>query len=59
MIDFGKSEIFERQMAQAVDRLVRSNVTLANLLEKLADGFGVQEALRSQQPAFNRAEFLD
>jgi len=59
MIDFGESEIFERQMAQAIDCVVRGNLTFADLLEKLADGFGVQEALSSQHPAFSQAEFLD
>ena len=58
MIDFGKPEIFERQMSQAIDGLIRSNVTFADLQEKLADGFGVQEAL-SGQSAFSRDEFLD
>lgn len=63
MIDFGKPEIFEGQMAQAIDGIVWSNVTFADLLEKLANGFGVQEALsvstRYQNLGIQPTEFLD
>lgn len=53
MIDFGKPEIFEWQMSQAIHRFVRCDCALLDLLEQLADGFGVQEALAS--PAVSRA----
>ena len=54
MIDFGEAEIFERHMAQASDGFVGCELALADLLEKLADGFGVQEALSIQRSAFSR-----
>jgi hypothetical protein len=46
MIDLGEAEIFEREMAQARDRVVGRELALAHLLEKLADGFGVQKGTR-------------
>jgi len=42
MIHLGEAEVFERQVAQAGDGFVGSEFTFANLLEKSADGFGVQ-----------------
>jgi hypothetical protein len=45
MIDFGESEIFKRQMTQPINGLIWGQCALTNLLEKLADGFGVQAAL--------------
>jgi len=45
VIDFREAEIFERKMPQAVDRVVGSERPAADLLEKFADGFGVQEQL--------------
>jgi hypothetical protein len=53
MIDFCKPEIFEWQMSQAIDRVVRRKGAISNLLEKLADGFGVQEVLKA--PSAKRA----
>ena len=44
MIDFGEAEIFEGQMAQAIDGVVGREFALADLLEKFADGFGVHES---------------
>jgi hypothetical protein len=55
MIDFGEAEIFEGQMPEASDGIVGRELALADLLEKLADGFGVQEALSIQHSAFSRA----
>jgi hypothetical protein len=50
-------------MAQAVDGVVGSNVTFADLLEELANGFGVQEALSIstsyQNLGIQPTEFLD
>lgn len=43
VIDFGESEIFEREMAEASNRVVGRDLAFAHLLEKLANGFGVQE----------------
>src|SRR5271169_615747 len=48
MIDFGEAEVFEWEMPQARDGVVGRELALAHLLEKLADGFGVQEALSSR-----------
>jgi hypothetical protein len=56
MIDFGEAEIFEGQMTQASDGIVGREFAFADLLEKLADGFGVQEALSGRQSARSRAE---
>ena len=41
VIDLGKAQIFERQMAQAVYCLVGRELAVADLLEEFADGFGV------------------
>jgi hypothetical protein len=54
VIDFGESEILERQVAEAGDRVVGRQFAFADLLEKLADRFGVQEELNSRQSAFSR-----
>ena len=48
VIHLGESQIFEWKMAQAVDRVVGRKLAPADLLEKFADGFGVQE---STQPS--------
>ena len=45
MIDFGESKIFKRQVTQPINGFIWSQCALTNLLEKLADGFGVQAAL--------------
>ncbi|HEV2470028.1 MAG TPA: hypothetical protein VGS78_12610 [Candidatus Sulfotelmatobacter sp.] len=45
MIDLRKAEIFKRKMPEAIDGIVRRDLALANLLEQLADGFGVQESV--------------
>lgn len=57
MIDLREAEIFERKMTQASHGVVGSQLAFANLIKKLADGFGVQGALGSQHSAFSRAEF--
>lgn len=57
MIDLSETEIFERKMTQARDGIVWSQLAFANLVKKLANGFGVQRALSSQHSAFSRAEF--
>jgi hypothetical protein len=49
MVNLSKPEIFKWQMAQSIDRIVRSNFAFADFLKKLADGFGVQEG--TQQSA--------
>ena len=56
MIDFGETEIFEGQVAKAIDGIVGQDFALAHLLEEFADGFGVQEALsgRSSMTAKSR-----
>ena len=41
VIDLGKSDILKRQVAQAIDGVVRCEFASAHLLEKFADGFGV------------------
>jgi hypothetical protein len=41
-------------VAQAVDRVIGSDRSLAYLLEELADGFGVQGKLRARPSAFTR-----
>jgi hypothetical protein len=41
MIDLGESQIFKWQVAQTFDGIVRSDFSLAHLIEKFADGFGV------------------
>ena len=41
MIDFGKSQVFEGEMTQAVHGVVGGNYAPAHLVEKFADGFGV------------------
>jgi hypothetical protein len=51
MVDFGEAEIFEGQMAQASDGIVGREFAVADLLEKLADRFGVQRSTR--QPALS------
>ncbi len=43
MVDLGEAEVFERQMAQARDRVIGRELALAHLLEELADGFGVHD----------------
>jgi hypothetical protein len=50
MIDFSESQIFERQMPQALHRIIGRKLSLAHQLEEFADGFGVQRG--TQQPAF-------
>jgi hypothetical protein len=41
VIDLGKSQIFKRQVPQALDGIIGRDLTPAYLVEKLADGFGV------------------
>ena len=45
MVDLGEAEILEGQVTQTRDRVVGREFARAHLLEKLADGVGVQEAL--------------
>ena len=42
VIHFGESEIFKREMPQAIDCVIRRKFSRAHLLEKFADGIGVQ-----------------
>ena len=42
MIDLREIEVFERHMAKACDGLVGQKLLLANLLEEIANGFGIQ-----------------
>jgi hypothetical protein len=42
MIYLGKSQVFEGQMAQALDGLVRRKRASADLVEEFADGISVQ-----------------
>jgi hypothetical protein len=44
VIDFREAEIFEGQVTQAVNSVVRRELALAHFLEKLPDGFGVQSS---------------
>jgi len=48
MIDLRETKIFKRKMPQTVDRVVGSELASADLLEQLADGFGVQESVLSR-----------
>jgi hypothetical protein len=45
MIDFGKAEIFEGQVAKPIDGIVGRDFATSHLFEQFTDGFGVQEAL--------------
>jgi len=45
MIDLGESKIFKWKMPQAINSIIWGDRALANLLEELSDGFGVQLAL--------------
>src|SRR5258706_5160950 len=46
MVDFGETQIFERQMTQAVDRLVAWELAPAPLLAERTDRFGVHGSSR-------------
>jgi hypothetical protein len=52
MIDLGKSQIFERQMPQALDSFVGRNLSRTDLLEKFANGFRVQRSTQQSDSAF-------
>jgi hypothetical protein len=41
MIHLGEAKILKRQMAEAIHRVIRGEFSGSNLLEQLADGFGV------------------
>ena len=43
VIYLGEIQVFKRKMAQALDSIVRREFPLAYLLEKFANGFGVQK----------------
>ena len=43
MVDFGKAEVFEGKMPQAINRVVGSERPAADLLEEFAYRVGVQE----------------
>ena len=47
MIHLGKSQILKRQMAETVDGVIRGEFAGSNLLEQLADGFGVHRTWTS------------
>jgi hypothetical protein len=61
MIDLRETKIFKRKMPQTVDRVVGSELASADLLEQLADGFGVQESVlsRSSFVVSNSQRILD
>ena len=42
VIELGESQIFEWKMANALDSLIGRKLAPADLLEKFADGIGVQ-----------------
>ena len=48
MIQLGKSQVFEWQVPQAINRFIGRKLAPANLFEELTDGIGVQ---RSTQPS--------
>ena len=54
MIDFGEAEIFKGQMPEAIDGGVRSKRPAADLLEKFADGVGVQGAAQHSASTFSQ-----
>jgi hypothetical protein len=41
MIDFGKTQVFEGEVAQTIYSVVGHEFAVADLFEKFADGFGV------------------
>jgi len=41
VVELGEAEVFEGEMAQALDGLVGGQFALADLVEELSDGFGV------------------
>jgi hypothetical protein len=51
MIDFSESQIFERQMPEALYCIVGRKFPLAHQFEKFADRLGVQRS--TQQPIFS------
>src|SRR6476646_5603796 len=59
VIHLGESKVLEGEMPQTLDSLVGRKLALADLLEKFADGIGVQEALsRQPSPLSQRASRL-
>jgi hypothetical protein len=59
MIDFGESQVFERQVPQAFDGFVRRQLSCADLPEKFADGFSVQGTLSFQKSGFPQELYID
>ena len=43
VVHLSESEVFERKMAQAFDSIVGREIPAADVIEKFADGVGVQE----------------
>ena len=41
VVHLGEAEVFERQVTQPIDGVVRRQFALAHLLEEFANGFGV------------------
>jgi hypothetical protein len=46
MVDFGETQVFKRQMAQAVYSVVGCELASAYLLEEFANGFGVHGSIQ-------------
>jgi hypothetical protein len=42
MIDLGESQVFEGHVAQTSHGIIRRELAASNILEELANGFGVQ-----------------
>jgi hypothetical protein len=59
MVDFCEAEIFEGQMPEAGDGIVGREFAFAYLLEKLADGFGVQYGARLSAVSIQLSRNLD
>jgi hypothetical protein len=59
MIDFSEAEVFEGQMAEAGDGVVGREFAFADLLEKLANGFGVQESPQDSVVSIQPGRSLD
>ena len=59
MIDLGKSQIFKRQMPQALHGVVRRDLARAHLLEKFTDGFRVQSSTRQAVSDYHQLDQHD
>jgi hypothetical protein len=59
MVDFCEAEIFKGQMAETGDGIVGRDFAFAYLLEKLADGFGVQDGTQHSAVSIQLSRSLD